>query len=347
MRRKNARATGRRSGIAMALALVAVLGASAHADKTRANADLDKARRALGDLKYSAALAALDKALERGGNSPETLAEIYQLKGQVAASLGQEDAAVESFQHLLAMNPNASLDSGVSPKIGEPFHAARKALEDKGEMRVSCRIRRGAGANATLVVESDPVEMVHGAAVLLDDDSDRPLTPEPKDPFRVGLPSGAAVSAVVAVDAFGNHVRIIPVSECEDVTPVKRVRKKAEPHGRGAPPIYARWALWAGVALASGAVGTYFGLEAKSTLEDLDRLNMESSNHEFAEADDLESRARKNALWANLGFAAAGAATITAAILYLRADRRQRERSAVLAPTAGRDSIGMALFLPF
>lgn len=327
------------------VALVAI-ASPVRADDSPANPDLARARAALDRLEYNDALEALDKALRRGGNSPEAVAEIYRLEGEVAAALGREGEAVKSFERLLTLDPDARLGSGVSPKIVEPFREARSRVAAREPLKVRCEVDRGPPAKVSIVSQSDPLEMVRGMVALRAGKAE-PLSPGDEDPFTLVLPPDARAKLVAAADEFGNQLWRSPIADCTDATftgqPAVTIREP-KPARR---PLYEHWGLWAGVALVTGALGTYFGLEASSTVDELERMNADSSNHEFADAEELEDRARRNALWANIAFAAAGASAVAATILYLRRSRGHTERAAVLTPAAGSDSVGVTLVLPF
>jgi len=339
----------RRSGCAVVVAAVLAAAAlPAQADAPSENPDLRRARAALDDLKYTAALSALDKALRHGKSGPAELAEIHRLRGEVSAALGREKEAVLSFKRLLAIDPNARLAAGTSPKIGEPFRTARQFYETNAALAVRCEIDRGPPLMARIEVDSDPMEMVSGtAAQYRGEDGRAAVMPLEDERFSVELPRGARAASVAAVDEHGNRLWVSPIVDCSDVTRKGIAPRKKRDRRPAGPPLYRHWGLWTGVALALGGVGTFFGLETMSTLDELDRINLDSSSHEFSKADELESRARRQALWSNIAFGAAGVAAVAAAILFLRRDRGRAERATVLAPTASVDSLGVALIMSF
>ena len=71
-----------------------------------------------------------------------------------------------------------------------------------------------------------------------------------------------------------------------------------------------------------GAVGLFFGLRSESAQDELDQLNRNSPAHDFRDALAVEDRLRRDTLIANIGFAAAGATAVVAAVLWLREPRR-------------------------
>src|SRR5262249_18464813 len=127
---------------------------------------VEKARTAISQLRFDRALEELDAALRAGDSGPRQLAEIFRLQGEVSASMDLSDAAVEHFQQLLALDPQASLGD-VPPKVSQPFAAAKAALAGRPPLRVRCEITRAPVAAVTLVVEADPVAMITGARAVV------------------------------------------------------------------------------------------------------------------------------------------------------------------------------------
>ena len=85
-----------------------------------------------------------------------------------------------------------------------------------------------------------------------------------------------------------------------------------------ATPIYQRWPLWAGVAGGFAAVGLAFGIQAHSAQSDLDQLNADSRDHDFREAQAIESRLDRNSALADVGFGLAAASAGVAVVMWLR-----------------------------
>jgi hypothetical protein len=315
------------------------------------NPDLEQARRQKRALRYDEARASLDRALARGGNSPAQLAEIYRLRGEVAAGLGDRRAAEESFRRLLALVPTASLPAGVSPKIADPFAAARASLAGRPPLSVTHQIERGASPALVVVVESDPIGMVAGARVQYLRPGGRWITSEVRGRgrLRLALPAEQLLSLAIAIIddtgnvlvGFGSRDRPLEVATA---APGASPRPPDDDRQRS-PSLIARWQLWAAVAVSFGAAGSYFAIDTARAENDLDAIYDRAGTTEFADVmdriDDLESRGERSALLANIGFGIAGASALTAAILLIRdASGRERTAGVSLAPSAGGLTVG-------
>ena len=241
-----------------ALAVVAVVAGTARAD------DLADARAAVDASDYFAARTALDKALADGKASPEDLADIYRMQGIVDAALGNSAAATTAFGKWLALDPKAALPQGTSPKITRPFTAA----ENQAKSRVPIKVKTETTADppsVTLVIVSDPFMMIAKARVYVRVDGGKEQTLEGTGHKKIAidLPKGKRLDLrVQALDENGNRVAQLGTAD----VPIVIVGPQGEPHGvvtehgpivehehvRDAParPLYLRWWLWGGAAVA-------------------------------------------------------------------------------------------------
>lgn len=308
------------------LAIVAALARFASAETS-----LQQARRDVEGSDYMAARASLVSALDAGDASPEEVAEIYKLSGIVEGALGNEKEATEAFAKSLSIDPKGTLPAGTSPKIMRPFEAAsHEALKVKVETSAT-------PPAVTLVIVSDPAKLITRAQVFVIADG----KPETKIEGAVGklaLPAGKRLDLrVQALDAHGNRIvelgsTEVPIVITGGATPIepvvpKKIVKTREPAVER--PLYLRWWLWGTVGVAFAGAGTYFGLQARSDANDLSALNAASQQHTFTEASDLESRAKREALFCNIGLAAGGAFALGATILYLTRPHTETQISAV------------------
>jgi hypothetical protein len=331
-----------------ALAVVAVVAGTARAD------DLADARAAVDASDYFAARTALDKALADGKASPDDLADIYRMKGIVDAALGNTAAATTSFGKWLALDPKATLPQGTSPKITRPFTAAQNQAKSRDPIKVKTETAADP-PTVTLVIASDPFMMIAKARVYVRVDGGKEQTLEGtgRKKIVIDLPKGKRLDLrVQALDENGNRVAQLGTAD----VPIVIVGPQGEPHGvvtehgpivehehvREAParPLYLRWWLWGGAAVALGAGATYFGLQARDETDQLAKLNANSIDHPFTEASGLASDAKRDAMIFNVGVGVAGAVAIGAAVLYLTEPRAEAHVAAVPQPGGGAVVVG-------
>jgi hypothetical protein len=350
--------------VAVCLLLVAAAGRA----QAAGNPNLERARQELDELRYDDAQRSLEVALRSGDSGPEDLVEIYRLMGYVAAAKNDENAARRAFEVLLSIAPETRLPEGASPKLTEPFDAARKSTEKKGPLR--CRyIIRGDGLQ--LIVENDPLGLVQGGLAIYDEEGlEQRVVRRGKPPFSIPVPKVAALEVRLAIiDSNGNH--LVEFGNTREPLRLDIASGGgAEPgpagpsDGSGAPAFYARWYVWGGVALLAGGVGTYFGLDVLAAQDDLEELNrqtqMEGAEIPFSRALEIQDRGERSALMANISFGVAGAAAVAAVVLYVMkpgstksgsdsaepssSSDDEDDDSAFLVPTAGPDGFGVAVF---
>jgi hypothetical protein len=300
-----------------------------------AESALELARHDVESSDYLAARGALVSALDAGTASPEELAEIYKLSGIVEGALGKEAEATTAFAKWLSIDPKGALPAGTSPKILGPYEAAAKK-DDTLKVKVETE---AAPPSVTLVIQSDPRHLVTRARVFVraDGKPETEVEGAGRNQIKLALPNGKRLDLrVQALDEHGNRVvelgsaevPIVITGATPDTVATKPVvQDHAEP--RAARPLYLRWWLWGAVGVAFAGAGTYFGIEARTDADALTALNGSSQQHVFTEAQDLESRARREALFCNIGLGAAGVLALGATILYLTEPRMETRISAV------------------
>ncbi|MEM9188184.1 MAG: hypothetical protein AAGF12_03365 [Myxococcota bacterium] len=105
------------------LLLVALLGASPAAAQED---PLQRAEAAYLNIDLPATLDHAEAALRTGSRSPVELQRIYELMGRAAAAQeGGEEIARNAYLRLLALNPDARLETDLSPRVRSPFLEAR------------------------------------------------------------------------------------------------------------------------------------------------------------------------------------------------------------------------------
>ena len=315
--------------------------------EARADDPLAVARKAVAESDYVSARPALTAALGAGGRSPEDVVEIYRLSGIVEAALGDAKAAADAFTHLLVLSPRTALPEGTSPKITRPFDAAARYLAGRPGLEVKTESRSHPPAIA-LVVVSDPLNMVAAARAVftVDGGPERTADAEASERTDIALPSGRRIDVrLFALDVHGNRLveigsREVPIVVLGDAPPpVVPVAPPPRPapvaQTVAARPLYLRWWPYAAAGVAAlGATG-YFAWSVHSDTDELDRLNADSVHHRFGEARDVEDRARRNALFTNIGLGVTGALAIAAGVLYLTTPRDRAETRAAAVPLPG------------
>lgn len=86
---------------------------------------LDAAERAIDQFRPRAALSHLERAQSAGPHDLKTGVRLYAALGKARAYLGQAEQAVAAFEHLLRLDPAASLSYTLSPKVTFLFERAR------------------------------------------------------------------------------------------------------------------------------------------------------------------------------------------------------------------------------
>jgi hypothetical protein len=325
-----------------ALAVVAVVAGTARAD------DLADARAAVDASDYFAARGALDKALADGKASPDDLADIYRMKGIVDAALGNSAAATTAFGRWLALDPKAALPQGTSPKITRPFTAAQDQAKGREPIKVKTE-EASDPPSITVVIVSDPYMMIAKARVAFRVDGGAEQTADATGHKRIklDLPRGGRIDLrVQALDEHGNRVAELGTTDVPIVILGGHVAKTTAKPVPAAPreinprPLYLRWWLWGGAAVALGAGATYFGLSARDETDQLAKLNANSIDHPFTEASSLASDAKRDAMIFNVGMGVAGAVAIGAAILYVTEPHAEAHVTAVPQRGGGAVVIG-------
>jgi hypothetical protein len=332
-----------------------LLSAAARADS------LADARAAMTRLDYPAANAALTSALASGTYGPGDLAEIYELSGIVAASLGDTNGALDAFKRMLSLQPTARLRPGTSPKIARPFAEAATFAKEHQPLEVTTTQSTTAPASVTVVVKNDPVAMVRGARIIVaaDGKPEETLKADGTISIAVELPVGKRLELRIEVlDEHGNRlvelgstarpIVIEPVEPPPVVKPpvVTPPVVQPPPPPPPPPPLYARWWLWGGVAAALGVTGMAFGIATHAEVDELSRLQADSRNHTFDEAQAVLDRARTYALVTNLSLGAAAGAAIASGVLFYLHTRRA-EKPIAVAPAAMRTGAGVTLEVSF
>ncbi len=280
---------------AVLIALAVTVG-SARADDA-AGDGLARAKQLEAQLEYDQALAIVDRLLAAGGADPARYVELHLLAGRLAAGLDRSELAREHFARVLAVRPDTTLPEGTSPKITQPFAAAR-ARSTPLSVEVTSR-----GGLVTLEAR-DPLGIVVGIAVHVVTDGVHSDVVE-RTARRVVLPAGAKALEVAALDASGNRVWIGAPPSAPALSP--------PPPPHASPGLFRRWPTYAvlgATALAVGGIGAWrFGVAQ----DEFDRRR-DAGATDFTELQAIETRGKRWALAANIGFGVAAASAVAAVI---------------------------------
>jgi tetratricopeptide (TPR) repeat protein len=341
------------------LALALVVGAGG-APALAQDGDLAKAKAEMAKLDYDAAIALLEQAEASGKNQPADMVEIYRAMAESHAAMGRTDAAETAFRRLLALDPSIELPAGSSPKLTGPFTGAREFLARR---RIAVECRRGAPDAATLVVQSDPVDLVAGARLLTGDG--RAVGDDARGQGRVALaiPGGTSPAGCAALDRHGNVLARADLS----ATPEEAVPDEGsggatgggevvgtEPGDDRSRPIYARWWLYAGLGAAAGGVALYYGLKVQQAEDDLEELHRQTMQPDhmitYADALAVEDRGERYARNANIALVVTGVfAAVSGGLLVhqivtdRRQDRDEGEPALGAAPLPGGAAVNLTL----
>jgi hypothetical protein len=286
------------------LASIVVRAPIARAGGATSGDMLADAQRLEAGLEYEKALVVADRAIAAGGADRARLVELELLAGRVAAGLDKPDIAREHFARALAIDPTVALPAGTSPKLTEPFDAARAANVPLAVTVVATGrvVRATITADRLALVAAMRVHVVDRTGPR--DDITRVTT----GTSEARIADDASAPSADILDEHGNVLATAQLGVAAAPVPVVV----------HATPIYARWPTWAVTgAVALGAAGIcawQFG----AAQDDWNRLA--AAGGDYSELTAIESRGHAWGIAADVGFGAAAAAGIVAVVLYIRGD---------------------------
>jgi hypothetical protein len=312
-----------------------------------ADSALDDARSAVDSSDYMAARTALDKALHAGGASPDEVAEIYKLSGIVAGALGETETATTAFAKWLELDAKGTLPPGTSPKIAKPFKAAAEQAKKTNAIEVKAETI-AKPPSVRMNVLNDPSQLVASTHVIVVADGKREVEVDGKPGAMIALPMGRRLDLrVQALDEFGNRVfelgsKSVPLvitggePAPSDLTPKKKLAEKPpEPEMRSPRAWYWKHQTWGIATVVMVAATGFFAWEVRSDLADLDKLNRNSLDHPFQDAQAVESNAHRDVLIADLTAGAAGVFALGTIYLYLTRPPEVAETPITAVPVRG------------
>lgn len=314
---------------------------------------LDEARKQVRSLEYAKAARTL-KVVEKAERlSFEEVVSFYELKGVVAASLGDAGGAKEAFTVLLTLAPGFRFPGRVSPKITTPFFEAKAVAKEEPLKLVYLQAVGPQDARELRFSLTAPEGLVRSVRVVISEDGVSRTEQRPAAPVVEVKASGAKVRAVaVALDERGwalcegviGEVESrpeapptpdAPLATAEPVRPPTVVAPSppTEPPlalTRAVPEPRFRPAAWTlvglgGASLVAGVVLGVLSSSARSTFESSTTLTR-------AEALALDRQARGTAVGANVAFVSAGVLAAAGVLLFILGAPSDADAVAQLVP---------------
>ena len=127
---------------------------SLEAERT-ASERIREAEDAYENLEVEQAIELGEASIETGDASPGVLRRAYRLLGLARAAVGDNRGARDAYRRLLALEPDATLEVSVAPRLREPFYSARAYWEGRPPFGIRVTFGRG---GLTLNLE-DPLNL--------------------------------------------------------------------------------------------------------------------------------------------------------------------------------------------
>jgi hypothetical protein len=301
----------------LAAALLAALAAPAAAGGDDGAGLLDRAQKAISDdIDYDTAGTLVQQALDGGGLSRADLARAHRIAGEVAAALDDAAGARAHFVRWLLLEPDATLADGMSPKITEPFEAARAEARELGAMTIEVAAERRPGKVRVTLDARDPLNLIARLRARADGVEAEDVGTR----VELEVPGDAPLAVEISVLDEQGH-------ELERQTVTAEVGGAVEPdrppprieggRGGGGWPAIIRWPTWTAVAVVAGGAGGFFAYRVGQDEDELAALNASAAEHTIDEAEAVQARGQRNALYANIGFGVAAAAAVTAILTFV------------------------------
>ncbi|MDQ3265628.1 MAG: hypothetical protein M3Y59_18550 [Myxococcota bacterium] len=288
---------------------------------------------------YAGARAVLERGLATEGNDRQTLISLHELRGVVAASLRDQDAALESFRRVLVLEPDFRPARDYSPRVNGPFLEARAWLAEHAPLRFAPLPPlpdRGVIRSLGATVLSDPLNLGRSVRFhLRAPDGAWSIEEAPLAKQAAHLPLAGPISGWWA-ELIGDHTAVL-----------SRIGSPEKPIVEGGLAAFGGlaslrphqwWAVGlAGGALVAGGVGGLFGLQAEGARQQIasaarDPVTGVIIGMTQPRAFELERQAQTQAVIANVLFASGAALAVGAGTMWFLGGQVQ------LAPNGVRGS---------
>jgi hypothetical protein len=201
---------------------------------TAAVPDLDAARKAYVDVDYARCRDKSQAALLQPGSQKDRV-EAWRLVGLCAAAQNDTDAAREAFRMMLAIDGDARLPEGLSPRFTSSFREAKGSWVGITPLRLSVASEEVGDALRTVRVKiDDQAELV--ARIAWRGPSGALSTPVKKAPqVELELPNGVDVVVVAFDKAQGEVAQLsLPAHKADTTSPLDPIEDGAGDGADGA-----------------------------------------------------------------------------------------------------------------
>lgn len=187
--------------------LALILGSALAAAPAAADDALAQAQKAYAGVDYGKCREHAQEALEQPAEKQERL-DAWRLLGLCQAALGETDGAREAFKRMLAVDWNAKLPEGLSPRFTSSFREAKGSFVGTQPLALSvAESKTEGGTRAVRLKIVDELELVHkvawrGAA----GSTGAPVRAAPL--LLLELPAEVDIT-VIALDKAGGEVAIL------------------------------------------------------------------------------------------------------------------------------------------
>ncbi|MBX7102420.1 MAG: hypothetical protein K1X89_32180, partial [Myxococcaceae bacterium] len=236
------------------------------------------AERALENLEYARAAELSLAALKQGQAAPAQVQRLWAARAQALAAQGFADDARVAFERTLSLLPTFEISPDASPKLSEPFRAARERLQGQRLGATSRAQVQDARVSLTVTVLADVAGLVAAGEVEVEGAPAQALARQGAQLSGLLRCQAPCPHRVVLRDDFGNRLLEIGTAAApllvDGVAPAPVVsappaavdERALEPAG---PSFFARPLPWAVAAGAFAAVATVFAVRTAQDAQGL------------------------------------------------------------------------------
>jgi hypothetical protein len=253
----------------------------------------ERCRALLAELRYKQALLCAEEGLEVGDAHPPEVQSLYLVVAESSAALNLLDASRTAFEHVLLLNPSFQLSSLASPKLREPFGAARRSIGDARLKAMPVVLPIGASRyRARVIIEGDRFHWVHGGTLYVQRGADFvPVELVPAEELRAELECPVRCGYFVVLrDASGNALLELGSSSALLFPELPEAAPAAVTSAPAPPRVWYRHPATYGVLAALfAAAGGVLAWQYSATEQALISANADRPNHTLAELQGVDS----------------------------------------------------------